>query len=106
MLIAGLFWQNLLFAIAVLSSDTRPTLLRDAKLEAPVSAFSNRFRQGVSEAKLLKWLAESNFKIEGTGSAQLLIQSLPCNETVEVSWTTVDGIIRESSAIVTQDGCL
>lgn len=106
MLVAGLFWQNLLFVSAVLSSETRPALLRDAEWGTPVSAFREQFRPGVSEAELLNWLADNEFKLNGKDSASLLIQALPCNETVEVSWTTSKGIIGESSAVVSEAGCL
>lgn len=103
---AGLFWQNLLFASALLRSETRPALLRDAEWGAPASAFRERFKPGISETELLRWLAESDFKMEETGRARLTVQSLPCNETIEFSWETLNGVIRESSAVVSQDGCL
>lgn len=100
------FWPNLHFAVAVASSDSRPALLRNADRGTPVPAFRERFSSGTSEKELLRWLAESNFELNGTGNATLIIHALPCNETVEVSWTSVDKIIQRSSAVVRQDGCL
>lgn len=100
------FWPTLQFAVAVASSDSRPALLRDADRGTPVPSFQERFSSGTSETELLTWLAENNFETNSTGNATLIIHALPCNETVEVSWTSVDKIIQQSSAVVRQDGCL
>lgn len=106
LLIAGLFWQNLMFASAVGSSESRPALLRDAEWGTPVPSFRERFNDGTSVAQLLNWLSESGFTLDGTNAASRRIRGMPCNELVEVSWTAVDGVIRESSAVVREAGCL
>lgn len=106
LLIAGLFWQNLMFAGAVGSSESRPTLLRDAEWGTPAPSFRERFSDGTNVADLLKWLSESGFTLDGNNAASLRIRGMPCNESVEVSWTAEDGIIRESSAVVREAGCL
>jgi len=106
LLLAGFFWQNLIFASAVATSEYRPALLRDAVWGEPVSSFRERFNSGTPEAELLLWLAETGFKIASNGSAYRRLRGLPCNELVEVSWTAVDGEIRDSSAVVLKAGCL
>ncbi len=106
LLIAGLFWQNLMFAGAVASSESRPALLRDAEWGSPIPSFRERFSGGTSEAELLSWLSENGFTLDGTNGASRRIRGMPCNELVEVSWVAVDGIIRESSAVVREAGCL
>lgn len=105
-LIAGLFWQNLMFASAVASSENRPALLRDAERGSPVPSFRERFSGGTSEAELLSWLSESGFTLDSTNGASRRLRGMPCNELVEVSWTAADGIIRESNAVVREAGCL
>ena len=97
-LIAGLYWQNFIFASAVASSESRPALLRDAEWGSPVPSFRERFSGGTSEAELLNWLSENGFTLDATNGASRRIRGMPCNELVEVSWTTVEGIIRDSSA--------
>jgi hypothetical protein len=106
LLIASLFWQNLLFVSAVASSESRPALLRDAEWGTPVPSFHERFDPGTSETELLQWLSESGFELNGTTGASRRIGGMPCDELIQVSWTAVDGIIRDSSAVVTEAGCL
>lgn len=88
------------------SSGNRPALLSDAKWGTPVPSFSQRFNNGTSETELLLWLSESGFELHDTSSASLRISGMPCAELIEVSWTSVDGIIGDSSAVVREAGCL
>jgi hypothetical protein len=105
-LIAGLFWQDAMFASAVAGSERRPELLRDADWGIPVSSFRERFSAGTSEAELLRWLSENGFKLDGASTSSRTIGGIPCAESVEVTWTAVDGTIRESRAVVQEAGCL
>lgn len=104
--IAALFGQNLIFASAVASSEKRPELLREADWGGPVPSFHRRFAAGTSEAGLLRWLSENGFERHGAKSASRRIRGLPCNEMIEVSWNASNGIIRESTAVVREAGCL
>jgi hypothetical protein len=100
------FGQNLIFASAVASSESRPALLREADWGVPAPSFQKRFIAGTSEAELLRWLSENGFELNGAHSASRRISGLPCNEMVEVSWSASNGVIRESSAVVNEAGCL
>lgn len=106
LLLAGLFWQNILFASAAASSESRPALLRDAEWGTPVPSFHERFDAGTSEAELLNWLSKNGFELDGTTGASRKIGSMPCAELIQVSWSAVDGVIRDSSAVVSEAGCL
>jgi len=105
-LLVALTWQNILFGIAFTLADKRPALLTDARWGTPAMAFSQRFNEGTPEAELLLWLDDNNFKNAHKGRAKKTIHGLPCQEQVEVQWSAVDGIIKESSAIVSEAGCL
>lgn len=107
LLLVALTWKRLIFAFAVGSSESRPALLHDAQWGKPDPAFSQRFRNGTSEAQLLQWLAANSFDISGrTQSASRTVHSLPCNERVAVSWKAKNGTIQESNAVVSDGGCL
>jgi hypothetical protein len=102
----AVFWQHLLFAVALAFAESRPTLLKDADIDQPSSSFNERFGRGSSEKDLVRWLTDNDFELGATGSASRTVRSLPCNETIEVSWTSDGGRIEDSRAIVSQDGCL
>lgn len=106
MSLAAVFWNNIIFAIAVTSSESRPQLLRDADWGTPDPSFQKRFSPGTSETELLRWLSENGFELDDTSGASRRIQGLPCNEMIDVSWTAIDGTISESSAVVREEGCL
>ena len=101
-----LFGQKLFFASAVASSESRPALLLGADWEVPVPEFRKRFAVGTSEAELLRWLSENGFEQDGSNRANRRIRGFPCNEMIEVSWSASNGVIRESSAVVHEAGCL
>lgn len=106
LLVAGFLWQNLFFASAVASSESRPALLRDAKWGTPVSSFRQRFGNGTPEDDLVRWLSENDIELDGTNRASRRVRSLPCNELIEISWAATDGVIRESNAVVREAGCV
>ena len=91
---------------SVASCGNRPALLSDAKWGTPVPSFSQGFSNGTFETELLLWLSEVGFELHDSGSANLRISGMPCAELIEVSWTSVDGIMRDSSAVVREAGCL
>jgi hypothetical protein len=70
--------------------------------------FSSRFHDGVQESELIEWLESNKFTIEReTGRANRLIQSLPCNEAIEVTWwRQPDSTIAGAEAQVSEAGCL
>ena len=105
-MLVALTWQNIMFGIAFAVAEKRPTLLRDASWDMPVSAFHQRFSAGTPETELLQWLGDNEFRNVRKGRASRTIDGLPCQEQVEVSWTAVDGVISESNAIVSEAGCL
>lgn len=108
--IVALNWQWFTFAAAVVLAERRPTLLVDAQWNEPASAhaFSNRFRAGTNEAALLAWLQSNKFTIDrGAHHATRLVQSLPCNEFIEVEWSRRDGDkLGGAEARVSKAGCL
>ena len=104
--IVAVFGQNLIFASAVASSESRPALLHEADWGAPASSFQKRFTAGTPEAELLRWLSKNGFELNGANSASRRMRGLPCNEMVEVSWSASNGVIRDSSAVVHGAGCL
>jgi len=106
LLLFAFTWQQLMFATTVIPSESRPTLLRDAEWGTPVLSFSRRFGNGTPETELLRWLADNRFEEVDKNSASRTVHGLPCNERVEIAWTTLDGKIRESSAVVSEAGCL
>ena len=106
-LLVALTWNWLAFAVALALSERRPSLLTDAEWGRPAPEFQNRFREGTREAEMLGWLKVNGFQVDERGrQATRLVRSLPCNESIEVSWRTTDRLIRESSAVVSEAGCL
>jgi hypothetical protein len=108
--LVALNFETIMWASAVLLAERRPSLLRDAQWSDPASAqlFQGEFRAGTDEEKLLVWLERNQFEIDRTARrASRLVEGLPCNERVAVTWAA-DGQsrLRESKAIVTEAGCL
>jgi hypothetical protein len=102
-------WQRIALAVAVASSDTRPSLLRDAEWGKPetATAFRRRFGHGTSEANLIQWLEANHFDVDQrTHRASLKLKGVPCAEDVAVSWTANGGTIDASRAVVSEAGCL
>ncbi len=104
-MVASLFGQKLIFASAVASSESRPALLRDAEWGKLSPSFKARFRSGTPETELQEWLEANHFVVR-KNSATRRIERLPCNEQIAVTWSAAKGIIQESSAVVTEAGCL
>jgi hypothetical protein len=108
--VAAVTWERLAVVVAIIASERRPALLTDAKWRDPASArmFSSRFPDGVQESELIEWLESNKFTIDKeTGRANRLIQSLPCNEVIEVTWwLQADGTIAGAEAKVSEAGCL
>jgi hypothetical protein len=110
----GLFvaanWNSFALGSAIVLSPQRPTLLRDADWNDPDSAqaFNARFAPGIREAELIDWLHENGFRIHAEpGRAALHVQSLPCNEGIQISWTSnSERKLVEASATVREAGCL
>jgi hypothetical protein len=108
-LIAALSWRTLMFGIAVASSETMPALLSDAEWDDPASTtqFNRRFGSGVAESELVAWLHANKFVVNARDrSAERVVQSLPCNERVEVQWTALGGRLKDANATVYEAGCL
>lgn len=108
-LLIGFNWNRLALAIGISFSDRRPALLNDAESDKPntAAAFGNRFGKGSAETELLRWLAANHFEIDPqTRRATLKVRGLPCNENITVRWAASTGFIRESSALVSESGCL
>jgi len=102
-------WEAIKIGIAVAFSEHRPALLRDAEWGKPetASAFHHRFPDGSSEKDLLAWLAANHFGIDQAAHrAERTVRAYPCNERIEVSWAASDGIVLQSSAEVSEGGCL
>jgi hypothetical protein len=102
-------WQRIALAVAVASSDTRSSLLRDAQWGKPetATAFRQRFGRGSSEADLVQWLDANHFQVDDRARrATLKVKGLPCAEDVAVSWTAIGGTINASRAVVSEAGCL
>jgi hypothetical protein len=108
MLLLAVAWQHMALAVAVASSDTRPSLLRDAQWGKPetATAFQHRFGRGSSEADLVQWLDANHFQVDHTHRATLIVKGVPCTEDVAVSWTATGGTIDASRAVVSEGGCL
>ncbi len=102
-------WEAVKIGIAVVFSEHRPALLRDAEWGKPetASAFHHRFPKGSSEEHLLAWLTANQFEIdEPAHRAERRVRAYPCNERIEVSWAASNGLILQSSAVVSEAGCL
>jgi len=106
--LVALNWQGLALSLAIISAEHRPALLNDARWNDPASAhlFAARFRHGTQEKDLLEWLAANKFTVDRTGLATRRIQSLPCNESVEVTWSKAGDTIVDAEARVSEAGCL
>jgi len=100
--------DNLIFGAAVANAEHRPALLRNAEWKKPAPVFGRRFHKGVPESELLSWLRANQFVIErATRVATRRIQSLPCNERVEIKWSTSgEGLLQGADARVSEAGCL
>ena len=108
-LLVAVAWQRLGFAVAVASSDSRPSLLRDAQWGKPETtvAFRQRFGRGSSEADLVQWLEANRFQVDQRARrASLKVRGVPCAEDVAVSWKAIGGTIDASRAVVSEAGCL
>jgi hypothetical protein len=108
--LVALNFETIIFASSVLLAEKRPALLRDAQWSDPASAqlFRGEFRAGTDEEKLLVWLERNHFDIDRLARrASRLVEGLPCNERVAVTWA-VDGQnrLRASEVTVTEAGCL
>lgn len=95
---------------AILLSEKRPALLKDAEWNAPSSAvrFGQRFAPGKPESDLTDWLSREGFDVEADQrTAEHLVAALPCNERIVVAWTVGgDRKIRTAEAEVIEAGCL
>lgn len=109
-LIIALNWQIVVFGIAVASSESRPALLEGAGWNDPGSAvrFNQRFAKGTAERDLIAWLHDNRFAVDPHNKrAERLIESLPCNERVEINWSAPFGdTLKDASATVHEAGCL
>lgn len=108
--VVALNWQGIALGVAVHFAERRPALLADAEWNQPVTArsFLSRFQPGTSEAELLEWLNSNDFSVDrDSGRADRLIRSLPCNERVEVRWSSAPGdAIASAEARISEAGCL
>ncbi|MFT4253441.1 MAG: hypothetical protein QM608_13235 [Caulobacter sp.] len=103
-------WQTVYLVFAVIFSDKRPALLRDADWDDPASAvrFRARFAAGTPEQALVAWLEKSRFVVDARArKAQRPVEGLPCNENITVRWSA-DGQARltRADAVVHQIACL
>lgn len=109
-LLVALNWQGVMLAFAITTGETRPSLLADAEWNKPQSAvgFNRRFRAGSQESDLLAWLQNNGFATDRDNrSASRTVKSLPCNETVEVTWRAASsGALNGAQATVKEAGCL
>jgi hypothetical protein len=103
-------WRTLLVIVAILGSEHRPALLKDASWGEPASAarFQGRFHAGASERDLLAWLGKNRFAVnarERTAGRQ--VNSFPCVENIKINWS-VDANRRlvRTNALVSQVACL
>jgi len=109
-ILVALNFETIIWASAVVLAEMRPSLLRDAKWSDPTSAqlFQDEFKAGTDEASLLKWLERNRFDIDRSRRrADRLVEGLPCNERVAVTWAAdSQSRLQESRVIVTEAGCL
>jgi hypothetical protein len=110
LVLAALNFETLAFGAAMLLAEKRPALLSDAHWQDPSSArrFERRFGEGSAEQDLLNWLAVNRFVVDPAGrQAHRSVESLPCNEGIEISWTSDgSGQLRTAEATVSEAGCL
>lgn len=106
----ALNWQTLALSAAFALAERRPALLVDAEWNEPASArrFLNRFPPGANENELLEWLDSNKFEIDrDAGWADRMISSLPCNERIEIKWSTgPNDTIDDLDVRVSEAGCL
>lgn len=103
-------WPTVAVTSAVASSERRPALLNDASWNDPESAerFYDRFGNNPSDDELVSWLEQNGFDIDRDAQvARKRVQSLPCNENIEVAWSlSATGSVTELNAIISAGGCL
>lgn len=103
-------WPTVALTSAVASSERRPALLNDASWNDPASAvrFHSRFGDNASEDELVSWLEQNRFEIDReTHAAKKRVFSLPCNEYIDVTWSTSeDKSLAELEAVISGGGCL
>lgn len=108
--LVALNFETVNFVVAMLFSEKRPSILRDARWNDPVSAhrFNREFKMGTAEDELLAWLERNQFTIDRSAKhADRFVESLPCNERVVVIWASDgQGRLQRSTANVTEAGCL
>ena len=103
-------WNGLMLMSAIAVSERRPALLSGAEWNNPASAraFNDRFPPGTPKADLIAWLEVNNFAIDrAAGRANRLVKSLPCDESIQVDWTTPSSErIGSIEVRVAEAGCL
>lgn len=103
-------WPKVTVTSAIVSSERRPALLNDASWNDPASAerFYGRFGNNPSDEELVSWLEQNGFNVDRDARiARKRVQSLPCNENIEVTWSlSATGSMTELGAIISEGGCL
>ncbi len=103
-------WQTVYLVFALIFSDKRPALLRDADWDDPASAvrFRARFAAGTPEQALVTWLEKNRFVIDARArKAQRPVEGLPCNEDIAVEWSVdTQARLTRADAVVHQIACL
>jgi hypothetical protein len=103
-------WQTVWLCVAILTSEQRPALLKEASWDDPASAvrFERRFHAGAPERDLVDWLNDNRFAVNGSArKANRAVNGLPCNEDISVTWTRdATGRLTSADAVVTQVACL
>jgi hypothetical protein len=103
-------WRTFVFIVAILASEHRPGLLKDASWDGPASAvrFHDRFPAGTPERDLKAWLEKNRFAVDrGDRSADRQVNGLPCNEAIKVDWSVdAAGRLTRADAVVSQIACL
>jgi hypothetical protein len=103
-------WRTLWLIVAILASEHRPGLLKDAEWDAPASAvrFHDRFQAGTPERDLTAWLEKNRFSVDRGGKrAGREVNGLPCNEAIKVNWSVdAEGRLTRADAVVSQIVCL
>lgn len=103
-------WPSVAVTSAIASSERRPALLNEASWNDPASAerFYGRFGNNPSDEELVSWLEQNSFDIDRDARvARKHVQSLPCNEYIEVAWSLSEtGSMTELNAIISESGCL
>lgn len=108
--VAAFNWRWVVFGSAVASSESRPSLLTDAKWDDPNSAtrFYARFHPGTPSIELRRWLESHRFEhVGGTTSAERRIQAIPCSERIEIEWAEDEASNLQSVQVtIFEAGCL